>query len=288
MPQIRYIKRLEKEPDVKTQIYRLRAPGVTTASVYNLAQQFGLKGSPASGRLQTAEDTISYTEQQYLLQLFKPSGAVRFVDEGRWMVDDLKSDVEFDDDKAIALAKEVVDKHKLAKPEEYRVLRVSRLHAGTLELETKKSEERVIDVGVVFQRVIEGVPVHGPGGKLVVYLDHQGQMTGLERIWRGIETVYKPVEALKKPARIEAHLTRFLTQREVAQADVEDVEFGYFEMGPHAAQRYLQPAYVMRLRLPFSDEKSHMRSAFVVEAATNPVGTLVHYKPPRPAQPPRK
>jgi hypothetical protein len=288
VPEIRYIKRLEKEPDVKTQIYRLGAPGVTTASVYRLAQQFGLKGSPANGRLQEQEGTISYTEQQYVVHLYKASGAVRFIDQARWMVDDLKSNVEFDDDKAIALAEEVAKKYELVKEGEYQVLRVTRLHAGTLELETKKSEERVIDAGVVFQRVIEGVPVRGPGGKLVIYLDHQGQMTGFDRIWRGIEAVYKPVEALKKPARIEAHLTRFLTRREVARADVEDVEFGYFELGPHDAQRYLQPAYIMRLRLPVSEQESHMRSAFVVEAATNPVGTLVHYKPPRPAQPPRQ
>src|SRR4030042_5604129 len=112
MPQIRYIKRLEKEPDVKTQIYRLRAPGVTTASVYKLAQQFGLEGSPAKGRLQMVEDITSYTEGQYVLQLHKPPGAGRFLDEGRWMVDDLKSEVEFDDDKAIALARGVVKKQE--------------------------------------------------------------------------------------------------------------------------------------------------------------------------------
>lgn len=287
MPKIRYLKRLEKEPDVKTQIFRLRAPGITTASVLKLAQGLGLEGSRTKGRLEVEEDTISYTEQQYALHVYKPSGALRFIDQGRWMVDDLESKVDFDDNKAIALAEEVLKKHKLAKPDEYQVLRVTRLRAGTLELETKKHEERVIDVGVVFQRVIDGVPVQGPGGKLMVYLDHQGQMTGLDRIWRDIETVHKPVEALKKPARIEAHLARFLTERGVAVADVEDTEFGYFEMGPHSAQRYLQPAYVMRLRLPVTDQETFMRSVFVVEAATNPVGTLVHHKPPRPPQPPR-
>ncbi|MDD2522928.1 MAG: hypothetical protein PHW11_08960 [Anaerolineaceae bacterium] len=237
--------------------------------------------------IQNEEDRIAVMQDQYLLEVFKASGGVRFIDRSRWMVDDQKSKISYKDDEAIEIATSYIKKRKLAKSDEFKLLKVTHLYVGSADEKLKNVEERAIDTGVLFQRMVNGVPVLGPGGKMMVFLDVNGEFTGLEKIWRPIIEVNREVEGIQKPEFAENKLARFLKNCNVMKADVEDMEFGYFEQDWGDRQKILQPAYVFKLRLPFNKGEGFMKSAFVVEAATNPVGTLIRYKRKTEEQPPR-
>ena len=273
MPDVRFLQRLDAAPKVKTQIHALAPPGATAKALRDFAASFGVDSTEATQAQDPA--TLTYTAGQHVVTLFKASGALRYQDQTRWQIDDGKSNVKMSDATAAKLALELVGKHKLAPVNECKLLKVTRLTVGEANTETNRGGERVIDVGVAFQRTIGGVPVDGPGGKVIVYLDHKGELTGFDRIWRPIRAVQAQVKELKDPQVAEEDLLRYWKAHGPGRIDVREVRFGYFELGYRDAQRVLQPAYVMLITLVSPDERIRMNSAHVVPAAVNGVGRFM-------------
>ena len=273
MAEVRFLGRLDAAPKVKTQIHALAAPGASAKTLRDFAAKFGIDSKEAT----QAQDatTFTYTAGQHVLTLYKASGAIRYQDATRWQIDDGKSDLKMSDATAAKRALAVVSKHGLARASECDLLKVSRLTVGEANTETKRGNERVIDVGVAFQRTVGGVPVDGPGGKLIVYLDHKGELTGFDRIWRPISGVQAQVKELRDPQVAEEDLLRYWKAHEAGRIEVQGMRFGYFELGYRDAQRVLQPAYVMPLTLFSQDERIRMKSVHVVPAATNAVGKFM-------------
>lgn len=286
MPEVNFIKRLDAPPKVETQIYALAPSGATAKTLPVFARSFGLE----SRRAVLAQDPVkfTYTAGQHVLTLFKASGALRYQDQTRWQIDDGKSNLEITDAEATKLALSHIRKHELASTKECTLLKVSRLTVGDGNVDAKAGTERIVDVGVAFQRTIDGVPVDGPGGKLIVYLNQERELTGFDRIWRQTKAVQAPVPELRSPKLAEADLLRYWRRHNSARIDVYDMRFGYFERGYEESQRVLQPAYIMLLSLVSTDERISMKTAHVFPAATNAVGTIM--PPARKAvpQPPRQ
>lgn len=287
MPEVTFIKRLETAPRVKTQILALGSPGASAKAVRELAESLKLEAANAT----QAQDAtrFTFTAGQHVVTMFKGSGALRYQDRSRWQVDDGKANLKISDGEAEKRARELVSAHKLAPAREFKLLKVSRLTVGEASVDRQRGGERVIDVGVGFQRVVGGVPVDGPGGKLIVYMDHNGELTGFDRIWRPVGKVRAPVKELRPPKAAEEDLLRYWA-RETGRIEVLDMRFGYVELGYHARQTVLQPAYVMPLRIVspgHEDGQIAIRSVHVFAAATNAVGRLM--PPPKKIvqQPPR-
>jgi hypothetical protein len=276
VPEVNYIKRLETAPKVKTQILALGSPGANAKAVRELAQSLKLEEASVT----QAQDAtrFTYTAGQHVVSMFKASGAVRYQDSSRWQVDDGKANLKISDAEAEKRALELVTAHKLASPKEFKLLKVTRLTVGEASPDTKRGSERVVDVGVAFQRLVGGVPVDGPGGKLIVYMDHNGELTGFDRIWRPVAKVQAPVRQLLPPKAAEEDLLRYWA-RQTGRIDVVDMRFGYVELGYLARQAVLQPAYVMPLRIvsPAKDKEEEIAigSVHVFAAASNAVGRLM-------------
>jgi hypothetical protein len=273
MAEVKFLKRLEAAPKVKTQIHALAPPGATAKALRDFAERFGVDSKDASQGQGPA--TLTYTAGPHVLTLFKASGAIRYQDQTRWQVDDGKANVKMSDATATRLALELIKRHRLAAAGECRPLKVTRLTVGEANTETRRGSERVIDLGIAFQRTVGGVPVDGPGGKLVVYLDHKGELTGFDRIWRPIRAVQAQVKELKDPQVAEEDLLRYWKPHDLGRIEVGETRFGYFELGYQDPQRVLQPAYVMLLTLYGPDERIRMKSAHVVPAAVNAVGRFM-------------
>jgi hypothetical protein len=275
VPEVNYIKRLRTAPKVKTQILALGSPGANAKAVRELAQSLKLEEASVT----QAQDAtrFTYTAGQHVVSMFKASGAVRYQDRSRWQVDDGKANLKITDAEAEKRALELVSAHKLASPKEFKLLKVTRLTVGEASVDKQRASERVIDVGVAFQRLVGGVPVDGPGGKLIVYMDHNGELTGFDRIWRPVAKVQAPVRELLPPKAAEADLLRYWEQ-ETGRIDVLDMRFGYVELGYRARQAVLQPAYVMPLRIVSpgqADQEIAIGSVHVFAAASNAVGRLM-------------
>jgi hypothetical protein len=166
MPTFQLSTKSPSVPQERVRIFRLAPTRVSQKTVFEVARRFGLKGDMKTGSLCQDSRQTSYSEGSLELVVHHASHGLRFHDRARWQVDDGTSRVEFDDETAIRLAEGIIKAHSVVPLDECRVLRVTRLNVGVAEPRTGLAEHRVIDVGVVFGRVIDGIPVEGPGGKV--------------------------------------------------------------------------------------------------------------------------
>jgi hypothetical protein len=195
-------------PQERVRIFRLAPPRVSQKTVLAHARRFGLKASTKTGTLCQDARQIIYSEGSFKLVVHHASGGVRFVDEARWQVDDGRSHVEFDDADAIGMAERFINAHSVVPFADCKVLRVTRLNVGIAEKSTGLSEHRVVDVGVVFARVVDGIPVEGPGGKAMVYIDAKGNLTGVDYLWRDVLEVREENVPLRSPDEVQKEAVR--------------------------------------------------------------------------------
>ena len=285
MSEVTFSKRLDgpRRSRPRSTPWPLRAPRQRRCSSSQRASV-----SSRSGPCKHRSVKLTYTAGQHVLTLFRASGAIRYQDQTRWQLDDGKSNLKISDEEAAKLALSHVAKHDLAPVKECKLLKVSRLTVGDGNVDAKRGNERIVDVGVAFQRTIGGVPVDGPGGKVIVYLNQKRELTGFDRIWRPTKGVQAAVPELRSPKLAEADLMRYWRRSGSPSIDVYDIRFGYFERGFEENQRVLQPAYIMLLLLRSTNERFSVKTAHVFPAAANAVGTIMPPAKKAVAQPARK
>ncbi len=291
MDEIKFLKPLNAIPKSELNIYRLRAPQVNELTLMKTARIFDLKGDRRSGRFSKDADKLTYIEGPFEVTLYQRSGALRYSDSTRWQVDK-GGNLDITDEEAVKIASKFIKDKNLDTIVEYKLLKVTRLYAGTLELKTNKGENHVIDAAVVFQHNVNNIPVDGPGGKVIVYMDHNKQITGYDRIAREIETVFTkiPASELRSPKFAEEDLIRNWkgSLNGKGRIEVTETRIGYFEHDRGENQLYLQPAYIMPLQLISLDGKVVMKSVHIVPMASKPPVPIIPRLRPKVEQPPRK
>lgn len=273
MAEIKVTGKLIPTPRGKASIYRLKPPSVTEKTVRAFASQFGMPAEVTAGTVRSDANSLTYSNGMLEFTMCRTSGAIRFIDRSRWQVDDRTSDLKIEDQEAIRLAQSIVRKNTLAPAGETKFLRTARLHVAEASQDGKEAYDRTIDVAVALQRMVDKIPVDGPGGKVVVFLDHEGQMTGVERIWREIAGVYKAGGSFRTPQDAIADMAgQFKSKNGIIE--VQEIRFGYFEDGWGSKQQYLQPAYVIVGMLTSPNGQIRKRTVFVTTALTNAVGRI--------------
>lgn len=251
-----------------TPIFRLKPAEVSEPAVQAIAERFDLGRNAKSGIWRRDTIAISYREGPWELSVFHESGGWRYRDTTRWQVDDGVSNLAIADAAAIEIAETHVERLGLARRDERVVLEVTRLHVGVAEKATGYAEERIIDVAVAFQRVIEGVRVEGAGGKIVVYLDAAGAVTGIDRLWREIQDV-QAVTRLRDPRTALEDLRKEWGAIGHGRIEVTDLRLSYVEHDWRTAQSHLQPMYVMPLKVRSYNHRFVSGSEHVVPAAVD-------------------
>src|SRR5438270_3091176 len=145
-------------PPERLKIYTLAAPGVSQAGVRKLARPFGLI---EKGALRTDSVKLDLRVGTQVVTVYRASGGLRYADRARWQVDDGESQVELSDEQALEAARRHVRRLRLVPAAEARPVKVTRLFVGNADLNARKASERAIDIGVLFQRFVDGVPVDG-------------------------------------------------------------------------------------------------------------------------------
>ena len=286
MAEIKITRKLLATPRRRARIYRFKAARVDEKAIRSLAQRLGMRADAKSGTLSSDADRLTYSEGHLELTMYRASGGIRFIDRTRWQVDDGKSNLNIDDAAASRLAQNFVRKRKLAPSAEIKFLKTARLRVGEATKDGREASERTIGAAVALQRLVDKVPVDGPGGKVIVYLDHEGQATGLERIWREIKGVHRRGKSYRPPqSALDDMKAHFRAKQGVIE--VEEMRFGYFEEGWRSKQRYLQPAYVIIGMLTSPETRIGMRTIYVAPALSNPVGRITPPLRHKPAQPTR-
>jgi hypothetical protein len=253
-------------------IFRCAETEVTESSAAELAARLGLP-TDEYGVTRLAAETVTYSHGSREVTIYRQSGGIRYRDQARWQADHGGS-VDLSDDDAVQIARAFARRHELAPADDAQVAQVTRLRVGLADRAGTTAEERVIDVGVIFRRMIDGLPADGPGGHIMIYIGAEGDVTGLDRIWRPIAGVHSEVESLRPREWLEEQIGRRLDAAEAARLDINEIRLGYFEHGWKSAQEFLQPAYVVLGTLRSPDERLRRRSVFVVPAATNDAGEI--------------
>jgi hypothetical protein len=246
---------------------------VNEKAIRALARRLGMRAEAKAGALTSDEDKLIYSEGSLQLTMYRASGGIRFIDRARWQVDDRKSDLNIEDAAATRLAQNYTRKYDLAPSGQMKFFKAARLRVGEATEGGREASERTIDVAVALRRLVDKMPVDGPGGKVVVYFDHEKQATGFERIWRETAAVYRRGQSYRSPQSAVNEMAVHFRSKQ-GTIEVQEIRFGYFEEGWRTRQQYLQPAYVIFGMLTSPDSPIRKRTIYVATALTNAVGRI--------------
>lgn len=266
-------------------IYALPEPKVARPQLIGAAKALGLEARVSRGRFEEDELSLGYSEEPHGLRLFRASGGIRYADLSRWQRDDGGTNLKLNERSARAQASRLLRRLKLDDFAHARFERAAPLNVAVANVKTREATARVIDVALVFRRVIDGLPVDGPGGRAVVYFDARG-VTGVDALWRRRGRAVRRTQLFPSEFAIE-QIEQRLGGRGAERAQLHELRLAYFELGWDDRQRYLQPAYVAFVTLLGPD---HVRTARVevIPASPRPVAGLTPPAKPRLRPTPRR
>lgn len=236
---IKYAAKLPTEVPSSVTVYKLAAPQASTAQVAAMSQRFGLTGKMRE--FISSEDWTSYNEGRYRVAVHRNSGALRYVHVDKYGVEPLK-DFKISKDKVADIAKTFLKRAKLVPDGQSRLYKVTYLRSAVSDLKGKEKSERLIDAGVIYRRLVDGISVEGPGGYAMVNVDPEAEVVGLRSVWRPTTTREAKVKIM--PVGQARETFEKLISNVIGDVTVTGANFGYFEQSEMDKQTYLEPAYV--------------------------------------------
>jgi len=271
-------------PNTPPPVLSLAAPEVSESSLRAFSREFGLRGPEAEGAVRSHSTAILYTEESIQVQLFHRSGGVRRRDFGSWMRSEQDSSFEITDEAAVEAARGAVRGFPFLSEAAAGDAVVKRLNVASSQPGGGSFSQRVTHAAVCFHRSVSGIPVDGPGGKMTVFLSPERKLTGVDFLWRRISGVHRKTERLRTAEEAVRQVTDSWEERGVASGVVNQVRFGYLELGWSDEQALMQPAYIVFGVLGGPDGQARSGAVEVVHASADPVGDLVPPPPKTPKQ----
>jgi hypothetical protein len=144
----------------------------------------------------------------------------------------------------------------------------------------------VINLLLSYRRMTDKIGWIGPGSEIQATIE-SGEVVAIDRPWREVTEVATRV-AIREPGDILQHLFDKLAELHGKPIPrgmfrLDRIEFGYYAMGKHAQQRFLQPAYQVFYR---TTKEVFAAIAELIPAHDAQVGPLG--PPAEPARPPLK
>jgi hypothetical protein len=256
---VKFEAKLPKSIPAAVNVYNLDTPTLSNADLLKRSKGFGLTGKGQD--FISSADTLAYREGRYHLEVQRISGAVQFQHVDKYgALTDKKFDVT--DKRASTVARKFLENVNLFPIANAQLRRVTHLRSADADPKTNKINEQIIDAGVVYGRLIDELPVDGPGGFALVHIDPEAAVVGMRSIWRGLGKRKAQVK-IKSPddviKQFEKQASKFSGDTTVTKAG-----FGYFEQGPLDKQTVIEPAYWFVYVVQYG-EIAH-KSAYVVPA----------------------
>jgi hypothetical protein len=214
-------------------------------------------------------------------ELQKASGGVFAGDMARlWAkAPDFTDEVKSPDEKRILMTAERFLENIKGQPGDQKTLQ--HVSVDTMELMDKGGQRRSLPMGVnvTYRRLLEGYEVVGPGGKLKVFYDTNGDIVGYLRVWRKLspEKEKRPLISIHQAADRfkEDPLGRALLC-DVDKVEVTEIRLAYLEHGIADRQQYLQPIYLFTCiaHVKSGDRMAQVPYARYMEALVKPPEAL--------------
>jgi len=252
-------------------VYEIPAPVVSNTVLTTLARNIGLTG--ASKTHCASPDALGYQEGRLSFEIRRVSGAISMRHEDKYGIQTEKA-FDIPDRRCDAIARKFLESAKLFPLASAKLMRVTHLRGAEANRRERRITESLIDAGVVYRRLVDEVPVIGPGGIAMVNIGPDADVTGLSSLWRKAGKRVAKVKTLPSAQVFEAFekvAAQFRGDTTVTRA-----EFGYFEQGPLDRQTVLEPAYVL-VYVVRNEDVTH-KSAFVMNAGERAYSKLMGSK----------
>jgi hypothetical protein len=260
--------KLPRDIPAKARVYTLPAPKVSATSLKEVARGLGL-GS-AEFDLLTSSDRMGYAAGRWQIEVQRASGALQAVDVDRYGIDTGKP-FELSDRRAQGVAAKFLAQSKLVPMASARALKVTHLRGADADVKGETLSERLLDAGVVYGRLVDGLPVTGPGGLAMVHIDPTGAVVGVRSTWRPLGKSAGTVKI--KPIDWAVEGLEKETDGLIGKVSVLKAQFGYFELGPLDRQTVLEPAYAFVYVV--HNEGINSKHVHVVHAGDKAYGRLL-------------
>ena len=174
-----------------------------------------------------------------------------------------------EDDKVVEIARAFLGKAKFVQGE---VSKLPLAKVTHLQRQLASSEgvwpPEILDAGVVFTRVIDDIPVVGPGGTVMVKVLPQGAVAGASRVFRRRGVKVATVRIRPASEALAEFEKRLRSYRHLdGPVRVRRAEFGYFEAGRSHRQLFFEPVYAF---VYATEGPEPLKSAEVVHASRSP------------------
>jgi hypothetical protein len=266
---VKYEARLPRQVPDAAGVYRVSAIQVSAASLQRTAKSLGVFAAGLEPEVLSADDKMGLTIGRHGLSVHRVSGAIDFWNRDKYGREPEKA-FDLSDKRADGIARAFVTKTKIVPMTSAKLARVTKMNSASADKKTRKVQQRVIEAGVVYRRMLEEQMFDGPGGFCMVTVDPEAEVIGLRAVWRPTGTRVGRVK-LKQP---EEAMKAFETSVAKVRGDVvvTKASFGYFELGPLDNQKVIEPAYSFIYVV--HDDDVAMKSAFVMHAGNERFGQL--------------
>ena len=244
MPDLEFVKALPRQVPSELMVYSTQRARAGRGAVRGMIRKLGLPDAPYRPEFRYVDNWTIGKRGAYTVALNRRSGAMRFRDEVRH---GRELDVPFriTEQRLIEISREYVDRTELLKlpARDLKVAQITHLRAQGASTEGEVTPEQILDAGVIFAREIDGVPVAGFGGHMMVNVAPDEAVAAAVKIWRHRDKKLGMVKVLEPGYGVEALQRRLRARGLEGPVKVLKADFCYFEAGDDKTQRYLEPTY---------------------------------------------
>jgi len=278
MLRFEFLQNLPAETPSRLKIFALEKARADQSIFTNLLSRLGLMGAFSGFRLKNDGGWTTAESKDARVSINQRSGAFRF-----WTrLNDRelpRTPFSIDEPRLAPIARNFLKRTGLAPipVEQLKVSKIAYLRMQTKPVMGKATSPRILDAGVIFGREVEGVPVSGPGGYMMINVGPDESVLAGTKVWRqlgkplGMADVLRPDYAIKELSR------RLRLQKIDRPVRVLKAEFCYFERGENDEQNYLEPTYAFVYEYETKNRFPY-KSALVIPAIQ---GSRQNWDPPK-------
>jgi hypothetical protein len=279
MLRLEFTKNLPAEVPSQLKIYSLEKARVDQSLFINVLSRLGLMGGFSGFRWRKNGGWTAVESKDARVSINHHSGAVRF-----WTrLNDRKvpsGPFSIDEPHLAFIARGFLKKTGLVDTpvDQLKVRKIAYLRMQEGSVKGQLTTPRILDAGVIFGREIDGVPVSGPGGYVMINVAPDESVVAATKVWRRLGAPLGMAKVLKPDYAINELSGRLRLQELDRPVKVLKAEFCYFERGENDEQNYLEPAYTFVYEYETKMNRFPYKSVIVIPAVR---GSQQIWNPPK-------
>jgi hypothetical protein len=225
-------------------IFQLRSPGPDQLTAMRLLDRLGMAGRREGFAWERESNWITAEDERTTFGINELSGGLRY--RLRPLADEPGTAVNTSESRLEEIARGFLD--RLGRPTDRLTLqRTTYLRSETTDADGHVRSTETLDAGLVFTRMVEELPVIGPGGIVMVNIGTDETVVAGREVWRPILRGSAEID-LRSPDEAISLLERRLKKSiRDGELHVRKARMGYAELGIEQKQTHLEPCYAFMI-----------------------------------------